>query len=370
MPSQSASSIPVFRCDKALVGITAMPHILSMNAAGRSERAGRVGMTYGSMVKRFCTIGWALTGLIVAALVLKNGDTLADKEAAFGYACLHLLTPGLTGLMIACVLAANMSTCSNFMVNTGALFTRNVYVRLIPDAPDRRLLWVGRFSGLMLTGLGVLFALYVDQVLQAFLFTETIAALMGIMFLGGILWRRANRQGAWAATVLAFVSYYVLNYLMTCSADGHAPETLREALAGVAQRSSGAALSDYLGSGEWMLVYLWTPGPFGGAMLLGTLGLILVSILTRPEEPRRIEQFFENMRRSTDHEALPEGQPKPLAAGEGKDLVLLDLPGWLTAGRWRGFFRRYREDLVGFVLAWGVVFGLVGVAWLVLRIGQ
>ena len=45
-----------------------------MNATGRTERAGRVGQTYGSMVKRFCTIGWALTGLIVAAMVAQAAD--------------------------------------------------------------------------------------------------------------------------------------------------------------------------------------------------------------------------------------------------------------------------------------------------------
>jgi hypothetical protein len=95
-----------------------------------------------------------------------------------------------------------------------------------------------------------------------------------------------------------------------------------------------------------------------------------VSLVTRREDPQRIERFFDNMRRSTDHEALPEGQPKPLAVEEGKDLLLLDVPGWLGAERWRGFFRRYREDLVGFTLAWGVVFGLIGAAWLVMRIGE
>ncbi len=70
-----------------LVGITAQPHMLSMNATGNTERAGRIGQTYGSMVKRFCTIGWAFTGLIVAALVVQRGAVLTDGENAFGYAC-------------------------------------------------------------------------------------------------------------------------------------------------------------------------------------------------------------------------------------------------------------------------------------------
>ena len=366
-----------------IVGITAQPHILTMNATGSTERAGRIGQTYGSAVKRFCTIGWALTGLIVAAMVVQRGVTLPDKEHAFGYASLELLGPGLTGLMVSCVLAANMSTCSNFMVNTGALFTKNVYKPYLnPEADDRKLLLVGRVSGLGLTLLGVLFAFVVDEVLQAFLFTETLSALIGIMIFGGILWKRANRWGAWAATLLSFVVYYGINW-----SQAH----------------------------HLQLVYKWTPGPFGWAMLAGGAGFILVSLLTRAEDEQRVEAFFEKMRRSSDAsdasgasgalalEPLGRsesrvGEPTPpvegvantapatataiavaeraetsrlpMAADQGKDLILLDVTGFLGRQRWRGFFRRYREDLVGFVLAWAAVGLLVLMAWAIMQIGR
>jgi Na+/proline symporter len=321
-----------------LVGITAQPHILTMNATGRTERAGRVGQTYGNMVKRFCTISWGLTGLIVAAMIIQQGTSLDDKEKAFGYACLHLLGSGFTGLMVACVLAANMSTCSNFMVNSAALFTRNLYqVYFRPNAGDRELLLAGRISGLTLTLLGVLFALTVKQVLHAFLFVETLPAFLGIMIMGGILWKRANRFGALAATVVSAGTYYALNYWTF---------------------------------GKLQLVYTWTPAPFAWCMLAGFGAFIVVSLLTRPESKERIEQFFDNMNRSTDEQGLPENRPKPLAADRGQDLLLLDLTGWFTAQRWRGFLRRYREDLVGFVLAWATVGLLVLTAWGLMQIGK
>jgi Na+/proline symporter len=356
-----------------LVGITAQPHTLSMNATGRTERAGRVGMTYGTIVKRFCTIGWALTGLIVAAMVLERGQKLDDSEHAFGYACRELLGPGMVGLMVACILAANMSTCSNFMVNTGALFTRNIYqVYFRPQAGDRELLKMGRLSGLGLTGLGVLFALTVTHILSAFMFTETIAALMGIMFLGGVLWKRANRYGALAATVAAFVVYYVLNFLMTCAV--LAPEakrlTLRMAWSQLIDAWHNGSLGAFLSHGKIALVYEWTAGPYGWATLAGFAMLILVSLLTRREEPAKIEAFFDKMRRTSDGEGLPDGRPRPLAAERGQDLMLLDLPGWLSAERWRGFFRRYREDLIGFAWGWVAVGGLVLAAWGLLQIGR
>ncbi len=121
-----------------IVGITAQPHMISMCATGNTERAGRIGQTFGSMVKRLITIGWALTGLVVAALVIKNKVILPDPEMAFGYACSELLVPGLVGLMLSAIVAANMSACSNFMVNTGALFTKNFYKKYIRPRGSRR----------------------------------------------------------------------------------------------------------------------------------------------------------------------------------------------------------------------------------------
>lgn len=319
-----------------VVGITAQPHMVTMCATGNTERAGRIGQTFGSLVKRLVTIGWALTGLVTAALVIKNNTSLPDQEMAFGYACRELLYPGLIGLMLAAIVSANMSSCSNFMTNTGALFTQNFYKKYInPAASDRQLLWMGRFSGLGLSLLAVLFALSVKNVLHAFLFTETLAAFMGIMFLGGILWKRANRYGAAAAVISSFVVYYLVNAIDT---------------------------------GQVMLVYKWKPGPFGLAMLAGFFFFWLVSILTKPEKRENIEAFFDNMRRKSDASYSDADGKKPLAEKTGDDLLLLDLPGWLRKDRWKNFFRRYREDLVGFFLSWMVVGLLILIAWAIMQI--
>ena len=335
----SASGIDAFTIAmlavNGIVGITAQPHMISMCATGNTERAGRIGQTFGSMVKRLVTIGWALTGLVVAALVIKNGVTLNDPEMAFGYACNVLLGPGLVGLMLSAIVAANMAACSNFMVNTGALFTRNFYKKYVnPDATDRTLLWMGRYSGLVLAIMGVLFALSIKNVLHAFLFIETIAAFMGIIFLGGIIWKRANRYGAAAAVLISFSTYYFVNFLTT---------------------------------GEVTLVYKWMPGPFGIAMLAGFFVFWLISILTKPEPEMKIAAFFDNMRRKSDAQPGPDGK-KPLASETGDDLLLLDLPGWRYKERRKNFFKRYREDLGGFFLSWLVVGALIFLAWGILQI--
>jgi hypothetical protein len=158
---------------------------------------------------------------------------------------------------------------------------------------------------------------------------------MGIIFLGGIIWKRANRFGAAAALIISVSFYYISNFISV---------------------------------GELMLVYKWKPAPFGIAMLSGFFVFWLVSILTKPEDKDMNDRFFDNMRRKSDAKKLDTDGKKPLASETGDDLLLLDLPGWARKERWKNFFSRYREDLMGFLLSWIVVGALILLAWGILQI--
>ena len=299
-----------------LVGIMAQPQQLAAVGTGRDERTCRIGMFYGNFVKRVCTVGWALVGLIVAAMVAQGHAPLADPEDAFGYACRRLLFPGALGLMIASILAANMSTCSAFLVDSGALFTEGLYRRrLRPGRPDRHYLWVGRISGFVITLLGVLYALFLIQsVLYTFLLTETMATFVGISVLGGIVWRRANRWGALASMAGALTANFLL-YFVTGQRLDH-----------------------------------WDPNVFLAALLVGGAALVVVSLLTPPEPAARIESFFERLQTCSDDAGPDADASRPLL------LVNLLHPRQVIAERgWRVF----REDLVGFAAGWILVIALV-----------
>jgi len=222
------------------------------------------------------------------------------------------------------------------MVNTGALFTENFYKKYInPIADDKRMLRIGRYSGLILSLSGVVFALTIKNVLHAFLFTETIAAFMGIIVLGGMIWKRANRFGAMAAVVLSFSVYYVINFIQT---------------------------------GSLMLVYKWHPAPFGWAMLAGFAAFILISLITKPENQSRMDLFFNKLRMSSDPEDQLADGTKKTARETGKDMLILDMPGWSKRDRWKDFFSRYREDIGGFILSWAFVGLLIVLAWAIMQI--
>ena len=267
-----------------LVGIMAQPHQLAAVGTGKDERTCRVGMFYGNMIKRVCTVGWALVGLIVAAMVVQghaDAAAIGDPENAFGFACRQLLFPGALGLMIASILAANMSTCSAFLVDSGALFTEGLYRRQIaPGREDGHYLWVGRASGFVITMLGVLYAIFlIESVLYTFLLTETLATFVGISVLGGIVWPRANRWGALASLLASLATNFALYF------------------------ATGQRL-DY-----------WDPNVFAAALAIGSIALVVVSLLTAPEPQNRLDDLFERLQTSSD---CPGGRTSAPAAAPGQ----------------------------------------------------
>jgi len=309
-----------------LVGIMAQPHQLATVGTGKDERTCRVGMFYGNMIKRVCTVGWALVGLIVAAMVVQghtDAAAIGDPENAFGFACRQLLFPGALGLMIASILAANMSTCSAFLVDSGALFTEGLYRRQIaPGREDGHYLWVGRASGFVITMLGVLYAIFlIESVLYTFLLTETLATFVGISVLGGIVWRRANRWGALASLLASLATNFVLYF------------------------ATGQRLDH------------WDPNVFAAALAVGCIALVVVSLLTTPEPQSRIDDLFERLQTSSD--APASAAPRPL--------LLVNLLHLRRAAGTQGW-KAYREDLGGFAVGWLIVFAVVIATVLMLRI--
>jgi Na+/proline symporter len=307
-----------------LIGIMAQPQQLASVGTGRDERTCRVGMLFGNFVKRVCTVGWAMVGLIVAAMIAQGRGSaapLGDPENAFGYACRQLLFPGALGLLIASILAASMSACSAFMIGAGALFTEGLYrQRLAPGRADRHYLWVGRASGFAMTMIGVIYAVFlIDRVLYTFLLTETLATFVGISVLGGIVWPRANRWGALASLGSALAANFLLYYL------------------------TGQRLDH------------WDPNVFLAALLVGVAALVAVSLLTAREPAERIASFFERLQTPSDAGATADAP-----------LLLVNVLRLRRAAAGRGW-RAFREDLGGLALGCVLVAALVAATALWLR---
>lgn len=187
-----------------LIGIVSQPHTMEVCSTGKTEWEGRIGFTYGNFVKRFCALGWALSGIIIAALVVGGSvEGLAHREEAFGTAIRVILPVGFTGLMVASILAAQMSTLSAFMVAGSALLSRNLYKKWMhPGATDHDVVTVARVAGIVIVFLGVCFALIVPGVAEALTIFWAVTTFTGLFMWFGVLWRKTNATGAWASFLL------------------------------------------------------------------------------------------------------------------------------------------------------------------------
>lgn len=325
----------------ALVGIVVEPHHMGVCGAAKSELASRTGWTYGNFVKRLLTLGWAVTGVIAALLY----PGLVDRELAFGTLVTNLLPAGLVGLMIACMVAALISTCDAFMVGAGALCSRNLYRRYLkPDATDAQQVWVGRASSLVVVVAGVALALTLPSLVSGLKLLWTTAAAFGIAFWSAALWRGANRYGMLASIVT------VIGCLIVTGPWGLGWELP-----------------------EQILLYL----------PLGFAAMAVVSRLTAPEPQEALRQFYtlldtpvgrEDDLRAANVEMVEEGMADrrdtagALSRGTWQGLLIVEWPRLLRGAGSRFSFARYRVDLLGFAAAWALVLGILAlgfaVAWI------
>ncbi len=202
-----------------MVGIVVQPHFIATGGgSAKSEDEARIGLVVGNFLKRLCTVGWALTALIALALLAGNAEIAADNDRVWGVAAREILGPlklGLVGLMLACLMAAMMSSADTYMIVTAALITRNVFVTWInPTASEKTCLLVGRLTGLiMIVGASVI-SIQFSDVFGQFKFAVELPILFAAPFWIGMYWRRANRVSVWLTLVFSALMFFVLPWAL------------------------------------------------------------------------------------------------------------------------------------------------------------
>jgi Na+/proline symporter len=116
---------------------------------------------------------------------------------------------GISGLLIAAILAAAMSNLSAALNSLSSSSIMDFYVRFRPQSDERTKMRLSRvetlFWALLLFGLAVLSLNKVGRVVEVGLQIASIAygALLGVFMLG-VLTRRANQRGAMVGMVFGF----------------------------------------------------------------------------------------------------------------------------------------------------------------------
>lgn len=149
-------------------------------------------------------IGWALhqKGIIHIPLKMVNGAEVLDGDRVFPTLVTSLLPAGIRGLIVACLLAALMSSLASLFNSSASLFTVDVYEKLRPGQSQKHLLLVGRIATTVVVGLGMVWIPVMAKIASGGLY-QYLQSVQGYLappitavFLLGLFWKRVNSAGA------------------------------------------------------------------------------------------------------------------------------------------------------------------------------
>ena len=205
----SYNSVGIFWQDA--VANSAMFYFLNQGLAMRFMATRSVGDARRAM------IGVLLVLMPIAAIVVASGgwvgkslsnagalDPQMEGAKAFFISAEFLSQPGVFGLVMAALTAALMSTVDTLLTAVSAIVVNDIYQPAHPEADEKQLLKVARYTAVGVTILGLLLVpvmMMFDSIYAAHgAFTAAVTPPV-IALLFGVFWRRFTTQAAvWTVT--------------------------------------------------------------------------------------------------------------------------------------------------------------------------
>lgn len=187
-----------------------------------------------------------------------NASNVADDSAYS--AMLVFLPTGWLGLVLTSLVAAYMSTISTHL-NWGASYIVNDFWKLYiePEASERKLVWVGRLSTVVMMALSAIIAFNLESAADAFNILVSLGAGTGSVLMARWFWWRVNAWSEIAAVLIAAAVAIFFNLT-----------------------SFGREFSEQLGS--WAIVV---------QVAIVTAGWISATLATKPTDLKTLKGFME-----------------------------------------------------------------------------
>ncbi|MBP5585682.1 MAG: sodium:solute symporter [Lentisphaeria bacterium] len=256
-------------------------YIVQRTLAAKNLTIARRGTIWGAALKVMPVMIFLIPGLIGAALhhqgviQLPIKGTGIDGDRVFPTLVTALLPPGLRGLVIAGLLAALMSSLSSLFNSSAALFTVDIYQKLKKEASEKELVYVGKIATTVVVVCGLIWIPIMKQVAQGggglYDYLQNVQSFLApaitATFLLGIFWGRINAKGAvWGLTVGFILGMGKLTI---------------QTFFGTGKLENPAFLAAI---GNFNAYYAC-----GVLFLASAITLIVVSLLTPPQDPKQIE---------------------------------------------------------------------------------
>jgi sodium/proline symporter len=177
------------------IGYMGFPHVVTRNLAMRRPETARMAGAYATLWN-LCFVSSPYLVGILAILIVPD---LGDPELAIFRVAESLLPAAATGIVMAAIMAAIMSTADSLLLQIGSMASRDLYERFIaPDASERQMVWVSRGLVLVIGIAGCAIALVEPpSVFGVVVFaTSVLASAFLPAYVCAVWWKRANTPGA------------------------------------------------------------------------------------------------------------------------------------------------------------------------------
>jgi solute:Na+ symporter, SSS family len=128
--------------------------------------------------------------------------------------------------MIACLLAATMSTASALMLTSSSLLTYNFFKPLFPNFKEKTYIGVGKYFGFITIIGGVLLSTLFTNIFEIMKLLWEFNIVIAPAFWLGVKWRRANKIGAWSSIAFSTLFFIVLQSILPLFPGVKTSETL------------------------------------------------------------------------------------------------------------------------------------------------
>ncbi len=196
------------------VGYMGWPHVVTRHMAMESPKTARLAGLYSTIWNLFFVTAPYLLG-IFAIIVLPN---LADPEMAIFTLASKLLPAAVTGIIMAAIMAAIMSTADSILLQVGTVASRDLYQRFFnPKASDKQMVWVSRILVAVMGIVGLLVALFSPPgIFSVVIFsTSVLGSAFMPAYVCAVWWKKANTPGAIVSIIGGALAAFLFKKLGT-----------------------------------------------------------------------------------------------------------------------------------------------------------
>lgn len=185
-------------------------YIVQRALTAKNIKEGRRGTIFGALLKLFPVFLFLIPGVIALTLKMRGELHWDSPDEAFPVLMSNLLPSGLRGLVAAGLLAALMSSLASVFNSCSTLFTVDIYKKLRPNTPEKKLVRTGQIATVIVVIIGIIWIpimANISGVLYEYLQSvqSYIAPPITAVFLLGIFHKRINSQGAFVTMVVGFI---------------------------------------------------------------------------------------------------------------------------------------------------------------------